>query len=690
MTNSTTSSSYSQSARQSAPPTRRFRGDIQGLRAIAVLLVVLYHAGLPWLHGGYIGVDVFFVISGFLIGGHILDELDRTGGIRLVEFYGRRMRRLLPASLLVILSTLVLVRIFMPPLGWADVSTDGLFAAVAGANLWFAATGTDYLANDAPSVFQHYWSLGVEEQFYLVFPVTILVIFSAVRRNRTLLVWAIGLISVVSFVACTVVTELNQPYAFFLLPTRAWELGVGVLIAAASPFLTRLNSRMGAVCQWLGLAIIAVSAVLLDHDTVFPGYWAVLPVLGSGLFMLGGVRPSRYLPAFLTENKVSQFFGRTSYSLYLWHWPVLVIPALYSSSGLSAFQAIGLVVLAVVLAEVTERFVETPARNLNWLKRSNKHTYGAAAGAVLITLVACLSVSTMPTLATQSVAQPWKPGEAPVSVVPASSVPSNLLPPLEGADASVPVIYEDGCHGSVAARAPRVEECLYGAPEAGRSIALLGDSHAAQWFPALEKLSVERGYTLIPMTKSSCPASEVSVWNDALNRRYTECEEWRRHALEEIAERKPELVVIGNFQGQKPIHSENDPDAEFSQGVSKLLTSLPEGVRAVVLGDTPMHDVSPPICLSGALSTAGECARTVDGAVRSEWTAAIEESVRHTPAIFVDPLPWLCPGGTCHAILGNVLMYRDRHHLTVEASEALSGALGESLEGSGAIVGVTR
>lgn len=673
-----------------AQPTRRFRPDIQGMRAVAVLLVVLYHAGFPWLHGGYIGVDVFFVISGFLIGGHILEELDRSGRVRLVNFYGRRLRRLLPASLFVILATLVLVRLLMPPLGWADVSVDGLFATVAGANLWYAATGTDYLANDAPSVFQHYWSLGVEEQFYLVFPLTVLALFILVRRNRRLLIWSVAGLTVVSFAACLLMTELNQPYSFFLLPTRAWELGAGVLIAAVSGSLAKLSGPLAASCQWLGLLIIALSAVVLNHDTVFPGYWAVLPVLGASLFIIGGIRPVNYRPALLTENKLAQFFGRTSYSLYLWHWPVLVVPVLYSGRTLSAAEAAGLVLIAVLLAELTERFIETPARNLPWLKRSDKHTYGAAVGAILVTLVACLSVSAMPSLATDSIAEEWGDETFPGSVIPASAVPQNLIPPLANADASVPSIYGNGCHGSISARVPQTEDCVYGDPEADRSIFLLGDSHAAQWFPALQELSLRRGYALIPMTKSSCPAAAIPVWNDALNRRYTECEEWRRHASEEIAKRKPEIVVMGNFQGQKPIYTEGNSNTAFADGVSKLVAALPEGVRAVVLGDTPMYDVSPPICLSGSLSAVSECARPVGGAVSPEWTAALEESALGEGAVFLDPLRWLCPDGSCRPILGNVLMYRDRHHITVEASERLNLVLEDGFVNSGVMPGVAR
>src|SRR3954464_9447717 len=312
--------------------SREFRPDIEGLRAVAVLAVVLFHAGVPGLPGGFVGVDVFFVISGFLITGMLWREVERTGTVRLARFYGPRARRLLPAGVLVIAATAAAVAWLLPPLRARTVLGDGVASALYVANYRFAVQGTDYLAADTPpSPFQHYWSLGVEEQFYLLWPALLVgTAWLAGRRSpgARKVVAAVGVLTLVtagSFVLSLWWTHSSPPWAYFSLPSRAWELGVGGLVALTVPAWRRLPPTVAATAGWAGLAAVLASCCLLDEGTPFPGTAALLPVLGTALLLGAGSRRTSWGPAVVLERPPVRRIGRWSYSWYLWHWPVLVL-----------------------------------------------------------------------------------------------------------------------------------------------------------------------------------------------------------------------------------------------------------------------------------------------------------------------------------------------------------------------------
>src|SRR3954447_1704762 len=271
-------------------PTERgyFRPDIEGLRAVAVIGVLLFHAGLPGAPGGYVGVDVFYVISGFLITGLLLRELGSNGRVSLTRFYARRLRRLLPAALLVIVLTLAASYWLLSSVRFPGVAIDAAAAAAYVSNYRFALNATNYLAaGTEPSPLLHYWSLSLEEQFYLIWP--LLVIVAARYLNRVGFAAVLVIVAVVSCAASIAWTDIAQPWAFFSLPTRAWELAAGGLLAVgATPLAARLPRSLLTVSGLLGIGLILASFVVMDTSTPFPGVAAIVPVLGSALLILGG------------------------------------------------------------------------------------------------------------------------------------------------------------------------------------------------------------------------------------------------------------------------------------------------------------------------------------------------------------------------------------------------------------------
>ncbi|WP_157124686.1 acyltransferase family protein, partial [Nocardia pseudovaccinii] len=352
-----------------ATPRGRFRPDIEGLRAVAVLAVVLFHANTPGLGGGFIGVDVFFVISGFLVTGILWREAASADTIGLLRFYGARARRLLPAAGVVVVATAIGAAILLPPLQARQVLGDGIASALYTGNYRLALHGTDYLAADTlPSPFQHFWSLGVEEQFYLLWPALIAGTAWFARRRGIgsgavlpyLVVLAI--VATLSFAISLTWTHTLPPWAFFSLPTRAWELGAGGMIALTAGAWSRLPKSVAAPAGWIGLTLIAGACTQLNAKTPYPGTAALLPVLGTALVIVSGCAETRFGVGRGLAVPVMRAIGRVSYSWYLWHWPVLLLAPYVLGHQLGRGGSMGTVMMAGGLAMLTLWLVENPVR----------------------------------------------------------------------------------------------------------------------------------------------------------------------------------------------------------------------------------------------------------------------------------------------------------------------------------------
>jgi peptidoglycan/LPS O-acetylase OafA/YrhL len=699
-------------------PRADFRPDVEGLRAIAVVLVLLYHAGVPGVTGGYIGVDVFFVLSGFLITGLLVRELDASGTISLAGFYARRVRRLLPAAMLLILATVTASTVVLSPLRAGEVARDGIASALYASNLRFAFQATDYLQSELPpSPLLHLWSLGVEEQFYLFWPALLLLVTRGVGGvgpsrpgvTGTLRLRRIGLLAALvaaaSFALSLWLTTANEPWAFFSLPTRAWELGIGALLAVGAGRLARLPVGAATAAGWMGLGMIAVGGLVIDTSTPFPGFGALLPTIGCALAMLPGMASQDSLPARLLGWAPARFMGRISYSLYLWHWPLIVLPLAMAGGALPLGVRLVLMVMAVPVAYASQRWLEDPIRHgriVGIVPRRNLALAGAVSLAVATTSLGLGFVTTQRlAAATADVAgatgdSAAAAGDEPIPNLvtgspspretlpppPGGPVPAGLTPSLEAARSDEPMTYSDGCH--LDQPSTTIPDCVYGDPASSTVVVLFGDSHAAEWFPALARLATDRHWRLVSLTKSGCTPAQLTVWNANFKRAYQECDRWREVAVARIGAEHPTLVVVGSSHpytaadGGGPAVS--DGGQAMEAGLAQILDRLRPMADAVALiGDTPKFDADPPDCLSQHLDDVLACAEPRAGTVDGAWLGVEARLAEAAGAAFVDPTDWACPTDPCPVVIGRYLVFRDQHHLATPFVTALRSRLAVAL-----------
>ncbi len=632
--------------------------------------MVLYHSGVGILSGGYVGVDVFFVISGFLITGHIWSEMQAHGRLRFAEFYARRARRILPASFVVLLLSLMASLIWLPPLQLPAMLRAAAATSLYVPNVLFAVEGTDYLAETAPSVFQHYWSLGIEEQFYLLWPLLMALVFVWAKRSLRGVVVSLVFVVAISFACSVVVTEISQPIAFFMLPTRAWELGAGGLLAllvAAAP--RWLNARILPFLGWLGLAMILVTAFTYTAQTTFPGWQAALPVAGTALVILAGVRRGRYGPAKVLSVRPALFLGGISYSLYLIHWPLQVIPqeAVGVSSPLPLSATLALGAAAVPLAWLSWKYVEEPGRKWRFLTLSRPRRSLVATICASVAVLALAAVASVPVNAMQ-LSDDREAPQADVTMLPEGTpfVPSNMRPTLRAVADDNPEIYSNGCHRNFSAT--DASGCQLGKNSEAPLVALFGDSHAAQWYPALAELADRGTIRLDVNTKSSC-ASAILAEPD-----YGACEVWREAVIERLNAAAPDVVLLANYS-RAQVASDANAAQTWRDALGATVNALPSSSGVVVIADTPHALANPSICLSAHLDDTSECAISRETAIDPDTRAAEQD----LDAEYLDFVDYFCNESSCPAVIGNALVYRDAHHMTATFAFSMTDAFEEQL-----------
>jgi peptidoglycan/LPS O-acetylase OafA/YrhL len=669
-------------------PDRRFRRgsdrshhrlDIEGLRGLAVLLVVFFHAELPGFDGGFVGVDVFFVISGFLITGLLLNELAATGRVSFATFYARRVRRLLPSAGLVIGVVVIASAFVLASLTARRAVDDGLLVSVFGANVRFAGQAADYFqAQRSPSPFLHFWSLSLEEQFYAVWPALLVLFAARPRFDRSRAVIALGAIFVVSLSASVWLTDHERSWAFFMLPARAWEFAVGGMLAAWG------SKALGGAqaITWVGLVLIGASTVLFDGGSSFPGWIAVFPVIGAGIVIANGAPPGTSTGRLMGSGALP-WLGRRSYVLYLWHWPMLVLIPIALGEALSLAGRLLVCAAAVVLADITHRLLERPVHTSGWMVVRPRRGLAVGVAIVAATVaVSMLTISALPSLTGTTTAsasrRPQSVGDvqrALAEAISTRSIPANLVPPLTAVDQDVPRVFLEGCHADFDQVDPPPERCVYGDAGSDTGVVVMGDSHAAQWLPALETIAARNGFALIPMTKSSCPAAELSVLKfDGTP--YPECDGFRERALDRIRALEPAVVIFSNSAA----YNEASDRAVWRAAYERTVRAVSDVVgEVVILGETPRPEEDVPACLSSHPDDVRACVQQRGDAVNRRNITVERRAAQRANATFVETTDWACTARTCPAIVGRLLVWRDDNHLATGYVRWLTDVVADSV-----------
>ena len=692
------------SSPKSDAPESRFRGDIQGLRGVAVALVVLFHAGVPGFKGGFVGVDIFFVLSGFLITGNLLREIKATGRIKFRDFYARRIRRLLPASIFVLLVTLIVVAIWFPPLllpGVAvDISSVGLYVS----NLDFAIRATDYFASSViPSPVLHFWSLGVEEQFYLFWP--LFMALATIRKKRP--AFKVLVLSLVVFTSSLAFANWllprNQPWAFFSIPTRAWELILGAILACVVQSATKLPRIVAGLVGVVGLGMVLYSGVTQNDPLKFPGNSALTPTVGALLIILAGSISTITIPSKVLSIKPLQELGKVSYSLYLWHWPVLVIPQVIAGSHLVLTERILLALLSVVLAALTEKFIERPFRHgflISMKPLRNIAIAGIVASLLAVTAFGADYAATGDLRnkhSTSSAADQRNYIDSliikstPLNTVPARPatvdfpVPATLEPDLLNAKNDRAITYADRCH-TQENLAPSTKPCLYGDITSNTTVVLFGDSHALSWFPAMNEVAKENKWKLLSLTMSACTPADIPAYNPGTASLMQNCPIWRSASITKIIATHPYLILVTGTSGfatavnGKEVAGDTRT-AMYVAGMKRTIAQLKtSGAKVVMMSDTPALAQDPLVCLSEHPNSTLACSTPVAQAISNNWIA-VETRIASSAAVpLIKPQMWVCPTDPCPVVIGKILTYFDIGHLTATFSQALAGQLKAAID----------
>lgn len=623
-----------------------YRADIEGLRAIAVLLVIAAHAGLPGFEAGFIGVDVFFVISGYLITGLLLAEYQRHGRIKLSEFYARRLRRLLPALLLMLTIAAIAAWVILPSSEHSYQARAGASASVWLSNLHFAFASVDYFGPAAETnIYLHTWSLGVEEQFYLLWPLLILLLLKMSKTGSDVMLGMLIML-VVSLAACLWLASMSPNLAFYLMPARGWQFAAGALAWLAysddgggGRFLSeRGELGLGLVA----LAILVASLILIGGGMPYPSYLAILPTLATAGLLIAGKSGKGPL-YFLLSARPMQVIGNLSYAWYLWHWPVLILGASIAATGPAEKST--LVVVSFLLAVLSYLLVERPVR-------ASVKIIEVPRFLILMSLLLMLAATLV--LISWAKSAEKHARESEVSAPSAYSI-------------SLPVIYAKGCDDWF--HSDRLMPCVFGPERAERTVVAIGDSIGLQWFPAYEKTFSDLGWRLVVLTKSSCPMVNRPVFNQRIRREFIECETWRERALRHVESLKPDVLIMGTT------HAAGFSERDWIEGTNDVLARVaPVTGQVFIMRSTPTLPFNGAVCVrSMALEKAEtECSAPSRSKLNYQVAAWLARAAARWPNVdLVDMNDVVCPEGMCYAMRFGGLAYRDDQHLNAKFVESL-------------------
>ena len=639
---------------ENTPSNNRFQPEIQGLRAIAILLVVLAHASVPGMGSGFIGVDIFFVISGYLITGLIVRELEQTKTFAFSDFFIRRIRRLFPALLTMLILVSLASIILLSPFEQTNQSISAGYASLWVSNIYFAFSNLGYFeASTETNLFLHTWSLGVEEQFYLIWPVLILILYKAnphVSTGHKKMLLGLAVILLISLAASMYLSSSHPLWGFYLMPSRAWQFAVGAIVMLYTSNSARdVSDNASRAASVAGLLCIIFSIVLIKKSSLYPGLWALIPTIGTALILIGcSSRTSNPVSSFLRLQPMRKL-GDMSYSWYLWHWPIIVLGSLFLYDE-SFYTKIILAAISLIPAFVSLHCVETPIRRKNYTFRSSSRWLGYSA----CLMAGLFSVSKLWGHQTME----WRSSDDQVAI--------------QESLRDLPEIYSMGCDQWY--HSAEVNVCTFGSKNAKQRVVLFGDSIGAQWFQALASDYANDESLLLVVTKSSCPIVDEPFYYARIGRMFTECETWRNSTLNWLAELKPDMVFLGSS------------NVEFSKdqwvsGTTRVLEKLASTTENVfILRATPQLDFNGLICLSRRswqLNLIGEIGHCTSASA-NQYADNVHAWQKKAAANFdnvqtIDLNGFVCPGGICNAEQNGLAVFRDKQHLTNRFVSTLNG-----------------
>lgn len=697
-----------------------FRRDIQGLRAFAVLVVFLDHL-LGWPTGGFAGVDIFFVISGFVITAGLLRQYERTGRISAREFYVKRVKRIIPAATLVLVATTTLGFAIFAQQRAVATFWDAIAAFLFYANWNFAIDGTDYFQQgSAVSPIQHYWSLSVEEQFYFVWPwllLGLLALFArygrmTAQRSRVIAGSSVTILIACSFAWASVQSSTSPTFAYFSTFTRAWELGLGALLAVCAPLLTRLPPIARVVIAYAGLAGMTLSCLVITSTTSWPAPWALLPTLATVMVIASGVgREARFL--WPLTNRLSVYIGDISYSIYLWHFPVIIFGrALFPQAGITTY--LGIAVAGFGLAIAAYHAVERPLwKSPLWEERPRgtwrawraQNADPARDGGLIglaITTATVVALALSVTSPVQGAPVARYTYQADTDEDPATELDQaagdvavalratqwgELIPSIDeiGPESKAKAWVEDGClaleRGADSDPAMTANRCVFGTGQ--KTAVLVGDSYAISWFPAVQEALGDE-WTIHILTMALCPVSAVSVVKDDLSP-FPACDGYQTWARDRITELKPDLSIAGQADSTllrlAPEQSPGTAAEAVREGLIEALSEISASSERTVVLSAPPNTMNIADCYTST-SSPSDCVANIDPVhLYANRAAEGAVSVIDRPDVnFANLDRAFCAVETCPAAINGYIVRADTGHLTEAFSRSIAPVVREALQ----------
>ena len=650
-----------------------FRADIQALRAIAVVAVVINHSKIA-LPSGFIGVDMFFVISGFLITQHLYKELNNNGIISLKSFYARRIMRILPPAIVILIITLLLSLSFLSPVQLMSNLYDGLWATFSGLNYRLGLNGSNYFSNNqAISPFQHFWSLCVEEQFYLIWPLVMIAVFRqfGLSNLRKSLNWTLAGIIVVTLFLSIWTTNSNPSLAYFGLHTRAWQLAIGAWLAINLKYFVNLKNTTAQILFWLGTIILGFGFWTINESTAYPSWWALIPTIATVLIIASGSNPGnpRTIQQKIFELPILQYLGNISYSWYLVHWPVMVVMFYNIGESIQPVDKILSIIIGLIATVIFYHGVEKPIRFNRYFKDNQKRIF--ALGISLITVCALLFSLAIfyqnRNIETNSRPKLTKTSDLKLKIQEASKL-TQLSPQLT---AFLPQLGQDKYKGCFSERETTVIEevmtCTLGDITSKKTMILIGDSHAWQWTQSWSNIALKHKFKLITFTKSSCAMQDIE-------RGYSACVSWRNQVFERMRSIKPDIIIASGM-------TYNESTTENYREYLLKLKSISN--KIISMQDTPYPTLNVPECLPKNLNNIANCSFQ-----RSKATFASEARIRDIAVVkelgiqTINPFDWFCTETICPPVIDGIFVYFDVNHISTTYADYLTNILDNEIKWS--------